>query len=232
MGEAMFNLEDYEDVATLNRWFIENYPMGRSNLITEFHDPVNGYIRVRAEIYRDSADTTPAVSNIAFGARDLFNRNMARYYCEDTATSALGRAIILLKGSSKTATRESMEEVAKTQNVVAEVKAKMAQTSKEYVPVPKEEDPWTMQVAAPVQTMEQAVSMVKDVLGGTPTDESCIHGARVWKTGTSKAGKPYGMWRCPESSTRDMPGGQVPCDPIWYEIDKETGKWKPQVKRG
>jgi hypothetical protein len=227
----MFNLEDYEDVATLNRWFIENYPMGRSNLVTEFHDPVNGYIRVRAEIYRDSADTTPAVSNIAFGARDLYNRNMARYYCEDTATSALGRAIILLKGSTKTSTRESMEEVAKTQNVVAEVKAKMAQTSKEYVPVPKEEDPWTMQVAAPVQTMEAAVETVKAVLGGTPTDESCIHGARVWKTGTSKAGKQYGMWRCPESSTRDMPGGQVPCDPIWYEIAKD-GTWKPQVKRG
>jgi hypothetical protein len=227
----MFNLEDYEDVATLNRWFIENYPMGRSNLVTEFHDPVNGYIRVRAEIYRDSADTTPAVSNIAFGARDLYNRNMARYYCEDTATSALGRAIILLKGSTKTATRESMEEVAKTQNVVAEVKAKMAQTSKEYVPVAKEDDPWTIRETAPVQTMEAAVETVKAVLGGTQPDESCIHGARVWKTGTSKAGKQYGMWRCPESSTRDMPGGQVPCDPIWYEI-KPDGTWGKQVKRG
>ena len=225
----MFNLEDYEDVATLNRWFIENYPMGRSNLVTEFHDPVNGYIRVRAEIFRDSADTTPAVSNIAFGARDLYNRNMARYYCEDTATSALGRAIILLKGSTKTATRESMEEVAKTQNVVAEVKAKMAQTSKEYVPVPKEDDPWTIQVAAPVQTIEQAVGMVKDVLGGTPTDESCIHGARVWKTGTTKSGnRPWGHWKC----MNHILGEPERCDPIWYEIDKETGKWKPQVKRG
>ena len=223
----MFNLEDYEDVATLNRWFIENYPMGRSNLVTEFHDPVNGYIRVRAEIYRDSSDTTPAVSNIAFGARDLFNRNMARYYCEDTATSALGRAIILLKGSTKTATRESMEEVAKTQNVVAEVKAKMAQTSKEYVPVAKEDDPWTIRETAPVQTMEQAVGMVKDVLGGTPTDESCIHGARVWKTGTSKAGKPWGHWKC----MAQILGDAERCNPIWYEIDKETGQWKPQVKR-
>jgi hypothetical protein len=225
----MFNLEDYEDVATLNRWFIENYPMGRSNLVTEFHDPVNGYIRVRAEIFRDSADTTPAVSNIAFGARDLYNRNMARYYCEDTATSALGRAIILLKGSTKTATRESMEEVAKTQNVVAEVKAKMAQTSKEYVPVPKEDDPWTIKEAAPVQTIEQAVGMVKDVLGGTPTDESCIHGARVWKTGTTKSGnRPWGHWKC----MNHILGEPERCDPIWYEIDKVTGAWKPQVKRG
>jgi rRNA processing protein Gar1 len=117
------------------------------------------------------------------------------------------------------------------QNIVQETKAKMATTAGEYVPIAKEDDPWTMQVAAPVQTMEQAVGMVKDVLGGIATDESCIHGARVWKTGTSKAGKQYGMWRCPESSTRDMPGGQVPCDPIWYEIAKD-GTWKPQVKRG
>ncbi len=221
----MFNLEDYEDVATLNRWFIENYPMGRSNLVTEFHDPVNGYIRVRAEIYRDSADTTPAVSNIAFGARDLYNRNMARYYCEDTATSALGRAIILLKGSTKTATRESMEEVAKTQNVVAEVKAKMAQTSKEYVPVAKEDDPWTIRDTAPVQTMEQAVETVKQVLGGTTPDESCRHGARIWKTGKTKAGRDWGHWRCiAQVTSGTSAGADDKCEPIWYEI-KPDGKW-------
>jgi hypothetical protein len=221
----MFNLEDYEDVATLNRWFIENYPMGRSNLVTEFHDPVNGYIRVRAEIYRDSADAMPAVSNIAFGARDLFNRNMARYYCEDTATSALGRAIILLKGSSKTATRESMEEVAKTQNVVAEVKAKMAQTSKEYVPVAKEDDPWTIRETAPVQTMEQAVEMVQQVLGGTTPDESCRHGARIWKTGKTKAGRDWGHWRCiAQVTSGTSAGADDKCEPIWYEI-KPDGKW-------
>jgi len=115
---TMFNLEDYEDVATLNRWFIENYPMGRSALITEMHDPDKGFVRIRAEIYRDIADSIPAVTNVAFGNRDLYNRNMARYYVEDTATSALGRAIILLKGSQKTATRESMEEVSKTAAII------------------------------------------------------------------------------------------------------------------
>lgn len=227
----MFNLEDYEDVATLNRWFIENYPMGRSNLVTEFHDPVNGYVRVRAEIYRDSSDTVPAVSNVAFGARDLFNRNMARYYVEDTATSALGRAIILLKGSSKTATRESMEEVAKTQNVVAEVKAKMAQTSKEYVPVPKEDDPWTIRDAQPTATVEEAVEMVKSVLGGTTESDipRCKHGEEmVWKTGVSKAGgKAWAHMRCIHHGFKM----NDPCDPIWYEVASD-GTWKPQVKRG
>ena len=227
----MFNLEDYEDVATLNRWFIENYPMGRSNIVTEFHDPVNGFVRCRAEIYRDSQDTWPAVTNVAYGARDLYNRNMARYYVEDTATSALGRAIILLKGSSKTATRESMEEVAKTQNVVAEVKAKMAQTSKEYVPVPKEDDPWMIRDAQPTATVEEAVEMVKSVLGGTTESDipRCKHGEEmVWKTGVSKAGgKAWGHMRCIHHGFKM----NDPCDPIWYEIASD-GTWKPQVKRG
>jgi hypothetical protein len=229
----MFNLEDYEDVATLNRWFIENYPMGRSNLVTEFHDPDKGFVRVRAEIYRDSADTWPAVTNVAYGARDLYNRNMARYYVEDTATSALGRAIILLKGSQKTATRESMEEVVKTQSIVAETKAKMAQTSKEYVPVPKEDDPWTIRPGEPVQTMEGAVEMVKSALGGT-TDKDiqrCKHGDMIWKTGVSKTGnKPWGHWRCVNQVTAGMPGADTDkCDPIWYEISKD-GTWQPRSK--
>jgi hypothetical protein len=111
---------------------------------------------------------------------------------------------------------------------VAEVKAKMADTSKEYVPVAKESDPWTQWEAAPVQTMEQAVETVKQVLGGTQADESCVHGARIWKTGTSKAGKPWGHWRCSAQASRDMPGGEVPCDPIWYEIAKD-GSWQKRA---
>jgi hypothetical protein len=123
-----------------------------------------------------------------------------------------------------------MSKVAASQEVkakVEEVKAKMADTSKEYVPVPKESDPWSQSFAAPVQTLETAVEMVKDVLGGTPVDESCIHGARVWKTGTSKAGKPWGHWKC----MAQILGDAERCEPIWYEIDKQTGQWKPQVKR-
>lgn len=228
----MFNLEDYEDVATLNRWFIENYPMGRSNIVTEFHDPVNGFIRVRAEIFRDSNDMWPAVTNVAYGARDLYNRNMARYYVEDTATSALGRAIILLKGSQKTATRESMEEVAKTSQIVAETKAKMAQTSKEYVPVAKEDDPWTIRDAQPAATADEAVEMVKSIIGGTTEKDipTCKHGEMFWKTGTSKAGKPWGHFRCSAKVTSGLPGSPADaCDPIWYEIAKD-GSWQRQAK--
>lgn len=222
----MFNLEDYEDVATLNRWFIENYPMGRSNLVTEFHDPVQGFIRVRAEIYRDSADANPAVTNIAFGARDLYNRNMARYYCEDTATSALGRAIILIKGSAKTATRESMEQVSVAQTEIAKVKAKMAETAKEYVPIAKEDDPWTIREAEPAKTVDEAVKMVKDIIGGQterdiPKCSKCHdHKEMTWKTGvSSKNNKPWGNFSC--FACKDV---------IWYEVGAD-GAWKPQEKK-
>ncbi len=229
----MFNLEDYEDVATLNRWFIENYPMGRSNLVTEFHDPEKGFIRIRAEIYRDSADIYPAVTNVAYGSRDLYNRNMARYYVEDTATSALGRAIILLKGSQKTATRESMEEVAKIQSLIQETKAKMSQTAKEYVPVPKEDDPWAIRDAQPAATADEAVEMVKSIIGGTTEKDipTCKHGEMIWKTGTSKAGKPWGHFRCSARITSGMPGSDADtCDPIWYEIAKD-GSWQRQARK-
>jgi hypothetical protein len=119
-----------------------------------------------------------------------------------------------------------MQKVAKGVQVasqVAEVKAKMADTSKEYVPVAKESDPWTTWESPAPQTMDTAVEMVKQVLGGTTPEESCSHGARVWKTGVSKAGKTWGMWKCnPPHGTSNY------CDPIWYSI-ADDGTWKPRA---
>jgi hypothetical protein len=191
------------------------------------HDPILGHVRMRAEIYRDALDPFPATINIANGERDLFNRNMARYYVEDTATSALGRAIILLKGSKKTATRESMEEVTKTQNVVAAAKAKMAKTSKEYIPVPVEDDPWTIKDTKAPETVEAAVNLVKSIIGGQTEKDipHCKHGQRIWATGKSKAGKDWGMMKCVIQGSGNYPEQQ--CDPIWYEISP-AGNWQPQ----
>ena len=110
-----FNLEDYEDVATLNKWFIANYPMGRSDLSVISHDPEKGYILIQSTLWRDSKDAAPAVSNVAFGSRETYIPNMKKFYVEDTATSALGRAIILLKGSDKTATKDDMKKVEKSE---------------------------------------------------------------------------------------------------------------------
>ena len=229
----MFNLEDYETVEERLVKFWKDHPDGQIH--TKVLEHTTSRFIVEASIYRTEADARPWTTGLA--EETIQGRGVnATSALENCETSAIGRALAnagyATKG--KRASREEMSKVkakVEVQNIVQETKAKMATTASEYVPVPVESDPWNQSFAAPVQTMEQAVSMVKDVLGGTPTDESCIHGARVWKTGTSKAGKQYGMWRCPESSTRDMPGGQVPCDPIWYEIAKD-GTWKPQVKRG
>jgi rRNA processing protein Gar1 len=229
----MFNLDDYETVEERLVKFWKDHPDGQIH--TKVLEHTTARFIVEASIYRTEADSRPWTTGLA--EETVQGRGVnATSALENCETSAIGRALAnagyATKG--KRASREEMSKVkakVEVQNIVQETKAKMATTAGEYVPVAKEDDPWTMQVAAPVQTMEQAVGMVKDVLGGIATDESCIHGARVWKTGTSKAGKQYGMWRCPESSTRDMPGGQVPCDPIWYEI-KPDGTWGKQVKRG
>jgi len=229
----MFNLEDYETVEERLVKFWKDHPDGQIH--TKVLEHTTARFIVEASIYRTEADSRPWTTGLA--EETVQGRGVnATSALENCETSAIGRALAnagyATKG--KRASREEMSKVkakVEVQNIVQETKARLAQTASEYVPVAKEDDPWTMQVAAPVQTMEQAVETVKAVLGGTQPDESCIHGARVWKTGTSKAGKQYGMWRCPESSTRDMPGGQVPCDPIWYEI-KPDGTWGKQVKRG
>jgi hypothetical protein len=225
----MFNLDDYETVEERLVKFWKDHPDGQIH--TKVLEHTTARFIVEASIYRTEADSRPWTTGLA--EETVQGRGVnATSALENCETSAIGRALAnagyATKG--KRASREEMSKVkakVEVQNIVQETKAKMASTASEYVPVPKEEDPWTMQVAAPVQTMEQAVETVKDVLGGTQPDESCIHGARVWKTGTSKAGKPWGHWKC----MAQILGDAERCEPIWYEIDKETGKWKPQVKR-
>jgi hypothetical protein len=225
----MFNLDDYETVEERLIKFWKEHPDGR--ISTTLVEATASRFIVQAYIYRTEVDQHPWSSGLA--EETVQGRGVnATSALENCETSAIGRALASAGYATKgkRPSREEMQKVAKgvqVANQVAEVKAKMADTSKEYVPVEKASDPWTIQTAAPVTTMEQAVETVKAVLGGTPIDESCIHGARVWKTGTSKAGKPWGHWKC----MAQILGDAERCEPIWYEIDKETGQWKPQVKR-
>lgn len=229
----MFNLDDYETVEERLVKYWKDHPDGQIH--TKLVDSSSTRFIVEASIYRTEADLRPWTTGLA--EETVQGRGVnATSALENCETSAIGRALAnagyATKG--KRASREEMVKVAKGAEVKAkvdEVKAKMADTSKEYVPVPVESDPWSQSFAAPVQTMESAVETVKSMLGAMPVDESCIHGARIWKTGTSKAGKPWGHWKCSAAITRDMPGGQIPCDPIWYDIAKD-GTWQPQVKRG
>jgi hypothetical protein len=220
----MFNLDDYETVEERLVKFWKDHADGQIH--TRLLENSASRFIVEASIYRTEADARPWTTGLA--EETVQGRGVnATSALENCETSAIGRALAnagyATKG--KRASREEMSKVADAAKVKAkvdEVKAKMADTSQQYVPVAKADDPWTTWEAAPVQTLETAVETVKAVLGGTVPEESCSHGARVWKTGTSKAGKPWGMWKCnPPHGTSNY------CDPIWYSIAAD-GSWKPR----
>jgi len=98
----------YEDAATLNKWFINNYPIGRIDLSIHSLDLDKGIVVFKGSVWRDLNDPFPAVTNYAKGERDQYPTHMRKWYLEDTATSCIARCLILVKGSNKTAPKESM----------------------------------------------------------------------------------------------------------------------------
>ena len=209
--------DSYEDVATLNKWFINNYPMGRSDISVISHDPEKGYILIQATLWRDAKDPAPVASNIAFGSRDTYIQNMRKFYCEDTATSALGRAIILLKGSDKTATKDDMKKVDVEPN---QYEKKLAE--RRYSPPATRsaavED--ALRASFAVENKEAdpqqwTVSEVVDQIGASTPNEppACQHG-HILKQGVSKGGKPYYGYVCKAKQ----------CDPKWASLSA-NGKW-------
>jgi hypothetical protein len=216
-----FNLNDYEDVATLNKWFISNFPLGRSDISVISHDPKEGYILIQATLWRDSSDNCPAVSNIAFGSRETYIPNMKKFYVEDTATSALGRAIILLKGSDKTATKDDMQKV--------EVKSEPNQYEKKlqerrygsagsksaavedalrasFTVENKQDDPQAWSVA----------EVVDQIGASTPNEPpACEHG-HILKQGISKTGKPYYGYVCKGKVTDHAKWAKMTANGKWF----------------
>ena len=104
----MIDLSQYEDAATLNRWFLNNFPLGRIDLQIAEINLDKGIVIFKGSVYRDVNDAAPAVSNYAKGERDDYPAHMRKWYLEDTATSCIARCLTLLKGSNKTAPKESM----------------------------------------------------------------------------------------------------------------------------
>jgi hypothetical protein len=224
----MFNLEDYETVEERLVKFWKDHPDGQIH--TVLLDSANGRYIVHASIYRTEADARPWTTGLAeetVSARGVNSTSAL----ENAETSAIGRCLASAGYATKgkRPSREEMTKVAaiqKTQNVIAETKAKMAQTATEYVPVPKEDDPWTIKDAAPVQTMEGAVDLLKQELGARgegdiPNCTGCHdHKPMSWKTGISgKTKKPWANFSC-----------FVCKDVIWYEVAAD-GSWQPQKNK-
>ena len=232
----MFNLEDYETVEERLIKFWKDHQDGQIH--TKLLEHSSGRFIVEASIYRTEADARPWTTGLA--EETIQGRGVnATSALENCETSAIGRALAnagyATKG--KRASREEMTKVAtvkKTEAIIDETKAKMLQTSGEYIPVVKEEDPWTIKPATMPPTMGEAVSMVKEIIGGQTEKDipHCKHGEMMWKTGTSKTGnKPWGHFKCMAWVTGELGGRcEAPNDVIWYEINKE-GAWQRQKAR-
>jgi hypothetical protein len=220
-----FNLEDYEDVATLNKWFISNFPSGRSDISVISHDAEKGYILVQATLWRDSKDEQPCVSNIAFGSRDTYIQNMKKFYVEDTATSSLGRAIILLKGSDKTATKDDMKKVKQAEKPFEEAKSfqqKLQSRQNMYGEVGSKSaqietilrDSFESDKKEPEPVAWSVGDVVDQIAASIPNEPpACQHG-HILKEGISKGGKPYYGYVCKAKE----------CPPSWAKLTA-NGKW-------
>lgn len=222
-----FNLDDYETVEERLVKFWKDNPEGR--IITALIDFSVSRFIVRAEIYRGTDISTVWTTGLA--EETVQGRGVnATSALENCETSAIGRALAnagyATKG--KRASREEMSKVAAknvAQSAIEEAKAKMAETGKEYVPIAKEDDPWTIRSAAPAATVDEAVAIVKDIIGGQterdiPVCKKCDPPKPMsWKTGQGKNGKPYGKFDC--WTCKDI---------TWYEVSKD-GTWQPQKNK-
>lgn len=231
---AAFNLDDYEPVEKRLGYkkdaksFWEDNPDGR--ILTQLLDFSGARYIVQAFIFKNKDDQHPWATGLA--EETIQGRGVnATSALENAETSAIGRALATAGYATKgkRPSREEMTKVATMQataEAIAEAKAKMATTGKEYVPVPKEDDPWTIREAAPATTVDEAVAIVKDIIGGqtekdVPRCTKC-HDRKpmTWATGVSgKTKKPWGKFGC-----------FVCKDVIWYEIAAD-GTWQPQKNK-
>ena len=218
-----WDLSNYEDVASLNKWFQDNYPMGSIRVYKEHFDPLKAEILFRCDLYRDVNDANPAVVNWARGKAEDYPKNMARWYVEDTSTSVIGRSILLLKAADKTATKDSMEQVVRSKTDLEQIKV--------FKPIPKpieipEEKPlpnepqtvvWDEVEVKAVDEQVDFMQTLQESLNAEVIDMKCKHGAMISKRGTSKTGRAYYGYVCAASPKSEQ------CEPVWGK--EMSGKW-------
>ncbi len=109
-------LENYVPVAERIEKFYERFPDGK--ILTQIveHDREAGFVLVRAEIYRNPDDLSPAASGHAYEYKDAGYVQKSNYI-EVAETSAVGRGLAFLNFETKRgiASREEMEQFARNQ---------------------------------------------------------------------------------------------------------------------
>ena len=217
-------LDNYEDVAARIKRFWETHPTGRiENHIVEFNAE-KGFILVQTQIFKEYEDEKPSAIDYAFGNVATYNVQMKKFFCEDTVTSSIGRAIGLLLGTDKRPTRQDMEKVETISTTVAK------STADDY-------DPWTKKFGdvpsyktaaeaeqSGIPSLGSSMDEIAKQLGGQLVEEApqCSHGHMIWKQAHEGAPKNWGGYFCTERTKATQ------CAPAWYVLASD-GKWKPQV---
>lgn len=168
-------LQNYEDVQSRVLRFQKLYPKGGIRVFVEKFEPENGWVMIRAEVRKESQASFPDGCDVAFGDKQEYQKNLQKFYVEDTATSAIGRALSQVLETEKKPTAQDMSKV-----------------TKETIKVPDPTDYWST-VEKPVpQKMDTA-----EIAAALEAEEipSCEHGAMKLKEG-SKDGRAYHGYVC------------------------------------
>ena len=192
-----FDLNNYEDVNSRIKRFRETHISGR--IITEIVEinVKDGYVIIRASVFREHEDVVPAAVDYAYELRT--DRGVNRdFWIENCSTSAIGRAIGLLMPSDARPTRQDMEKVER---------------------LTAEPDLWATAIPAvkvdgvgSVRPAAESIADIKAQLGGEVLDPApiCSHGRMVYKEGKSTTtGNKYRGYTCSSKSRGDQ------CKPIW-----------------
>jgi hypothetical protein len=90
-----FNPDDYVTVAERLTQFWAKYPTGRILTAVQEINAETGFVLIRAEVYRNDADTLPAATGHAYEMQSA-GHVQAGSYVEVGETSAVGRALAML----------------------------------------------------------------------------------------------------------------------------------------
>jgi hypothetical protein len=225
----MFNLSDYQTCAERLELYWKENPDGRID--TELLEAVGNRFIVKASVYRTEVDAHAWATGLAF--ETISDRGVnSTSALENAETSAIARALANCGYSPKgdNAKRASREEMTKVQNNQPKT---FKEKLEEKITVEVEDDPWTVKAVKPAPHASMSVDDVAKAIGATvmSDDPTCKHGNRVWATGTSKAGKVWGHWKCNASPMNGQRWADVDkCDPIWCDLSPK-GTWSIRVEK-